>query len=219
MTEVKRAHIVAAMGSSGSGKTAYVKQAIAGESRLLVWDCMDEYGDIAQRAPDLSAMVQCIAKREAFRIRYVPHGSPKELARRFDTFCQVAYAAGDLAMVVEELQTVTQPTWAPARWSDCTLRGRHKRMRVYGISQRPASVDKNFLSNATSIRTGRLNFADDARCMAKMLGVRDADVLALKPLQWIERDMHTGETSRGVLTFEKKPAKRGKPEEVGQTAH
>ena len=82
-----------------------------------------------------------------------------------------------------------------------TLKGRHKGLTVYGNSQRPASIDKNFFGNATIIRTGRLNFAADVKVLANVLQVQALEVQSLQPLEYIERDMGTGAISRGKATF------------------
>lgn len=218
MSVVNQASIIAAMGASGSGKSAFVKQCLAGAAppRLMIWDTMDEYGDFARRVLTLQAMVNAIKASPTFALRYVPSGAPDELVKRFDVFCSVAFAIGKVCLVVEELQTVTKPAWAPAGWSNCTLRGRHKGLSIFGISQRPASVDKNFFSNATMVRCGRLNFAEDVRTMDSVMGLGSLKVCLLdssvgtvahlKPLQYVQRDMASGEVSAGILAFEpKKP--------------
>ncbi len=81
------------------------------------------------------------------------------------------------------------------------MTGRHRCLRVIGASQRPASIDKDFLGNCTTIHTGRLAYPEDVRAVAKAMGVDEAGIAALKPLEWIEKNMQTGQTSRGVITF------------------
>lgn len=196
--------VLALFGARGMGKSAAVKAWLAERppARLMIWDTMDEYAEQAELAPRLERILELAgAGRGGFAVRYVPRGTDQDLALRFGAFCSIAYAAGDLVMIVEELQRVTRPSWAPAAWSDCTLRGRHRDLSIIGLSQRPASVDKNFFSNATRIRTGRLNFADDVACMANVLGVDRAEISGLAPLAYIERDMMSGELERGRLTF------------------
>lgn len=194
-------------GARGSGKSRKAKQFLSDErpARVLVWDTMDEYNDHAQAVPSLSVMLGRSAA-PAFALRYVPRGTDRELAARFGAFCALAYARGDLVLVVEELQRVTAPSWAPAEWSDCTLRGRHRRLAIIGISQRPANVDKNFFSMATFLSTGRLAFPADRRAMAEVLDVPLADVNALTGYDWIGRDMLTGRLTTSAAA--KKPQLR-----------
>lgn len=199
--------IVAEIGASGQGKSLRMKRWIVEHkpARLLIWDAMDEYRDHAREAKTLAAALAYIGKNPAFALRYIPRGEPEKLAARFDAFCSIAYACGNVALVVEELQQVTKPGYAPAAWSDCTLRGRHRGLSVFGLSQRPASVDKNFFSNATLIRTGRINFAADVKVMADVLSVPGDRISGLQKtesggvvtLQYCARNMGTGETVFG----------------------
>ena len=55
------------------------------------------------------------------------------------------------------------------------MTGRHKGLKVIGASQRPASIDKDFLGNCMAIHIGRLAYAEDVRAVAKGIG----QVLAL----------------------------------------
>ncbi len=208
------ANIMAIMGASGSGKSLTVKSGLAASPprRLLVWDAMDEYSPHAKSCSTLRELVDAMREQPAFQLRIVPRGSSAKIAERFAVFCAAAFAAGDLTMIIEELQTVTSPSHAAAEWSDCTLRGRHRGLCVVGISQRPASVDKNFFGNATRVRTGRLNYADDVRCMANVLNVAAEDVAALRPLEYIERRMATGEIERGMVAVPGRQAAASTPD-------
>jgi hypothetical protein len=90
---------------------------------------------------------------------------------------------------------------APAGWSMVTRKGRHRGLRVYGASQRPAAIDKHFFGNASVIRTGRLNYAADVKTMADVLDVTSDEIRELPALAWIERDMRSGKVRRGSIEF------------------
>ena len=77
------------------------------------------------------------------------------------------------------------------------MMGRGYGVEIFGLSQRPASVDKNFLGMCSRIHTRRLSLPADADTVAKALGVRPADVSALSGYQWIERNNQTGIVTRG----------------------
>lgn len=109
------------------------------------------------------------------------------------------YLKQTLTLICEELADVTQPAWAPPGLSVDTRKGRHRGLKVYGASQRPAAIDKHFFGNATVIRTGQLNFEADLRVMANVLGVTLEEIRDLKPLAWIERDMQSGARRGGVI--------------------
>lgn len=200
MAVENKANIVAVMGGSGSGKSTFIKREILRlkPKRLIVFDVMHEYGEFGQPIKfcrDLATM----AKATSFKAIFQP--SSTNIKEVFDFVCKIAFETGNVLLVVEELNRVTEATRAPPSWQDCTSRGRHKGMMIYGASQRPANVDKDFFSNATKIRSGRLNFAADIKTLANVLKVKNADIDGLRPLEYIEREMSNGQISRGIIKF------------------
>jgi len=195
------ARIWAVIGASGSGKSAFVKSVLlkpaAARARLVVWDYMREYdGLTTAQVEDIPALVEAV-RGKRFAVAFRPSFDGKLRARQFEHFCRVGYALGACTVVVEELAFVTMPSFAPPAWSMVTCTGRHKGLTVIGCSQRPAQIDKNFLGNCSTVHCGRLNDVNDVRVMARCVGAAESDLRALAPLEWIERDMATGETRRG----------------------
>lgn len=200
MGVTNKANIVAVMGGSGSGKSTFIKREIARlkPKRLIIFDVMHEYGAYGD-AVALCSMAAQTAKKPAFKLVFQPNS--RSIDSQFEFICKLAFELGDCMLIVEELNRVTQATKAPPAWQDCTSRGRHKGLMIYGASQRPASVDKDFFSNATRIRTGRLNFAADIKTLANVLKVKTSEIDGLKPLEYIEREMSSGKTTGGILKF------------------
>lgn len=200
MAVTNKANIVAVMGGSGSGKSTFIKREIdrLKPKRLIIFDVMHEYGDKGQPVKLCGELAQ-IVKSNHFKVDFLPNS--QNINQQFNFVCKLAFEIGDCMLVVEELNRVTQANKAPPAWQDCTSRGRHKGLMIYGASQRPASVDKDFFSNATRIRSGRLNFAADIKTLANVLKVKTTDIDELKPLEFIERTMATGEIKRGIIKF------------------
>jgi len=195
-----KAQIVAVMGASGSGKSTFLKQTIRKTlpNRLMIWDPMTEYGDFGEPTRTL-ADVMAKMRASAFCIDFIPSADPEQMRKQFDLFCQLAFAAGNLTLIAEELAFVTSPSFAPTGWAAVTLKGRHKGLKVYGASQRPASIDKHFFSNATTVRTGRLNYSADIKTLANVLSIVPEQVQSLLPLEYLERDMSTGKVTSGKM--------------------
>ena len=199
--------IIAAMGATGSGKSEYVKRELLSPAprRLLVWDLspIDEYRSYGA-AVTLSQLVAAggaAGKGGDVRLVFKPSDDDKKRAAEFNIFCTLAMRLGNLTMLVEELKFVTRPGYAPMPWAHCVLTGRKIGLRVIGTSQRPAHIDKDFLGNATIIRTGCLGYEDDEIAVAKALRVPVEDVHRLQPLDWIEFERQTRLVTRGRLTF------------------
>ena len=117
--------------------------------------------------------------------------------RQFSALCLLAYELGHVALVVDELSTVTRSSSAPPGWWKATHEGRHRHLRIYCAAQRPTEVDNGLFSLATVIRTGRLNAKGDREKLADVLDVPATDIAELGAHGFIERDMLTGRVTRG----------------------
>ncbi len=206
MSVTNKASIEAIIGASGSGKSIHTKREIKRRkpARLIILDPQDEYGDYADKVDSLSDLYNAIIDdkgkpKARFKVRIQLKGERHAKERAFSAICRLALQVGKVLLVPEELHLVTKPGNPPPGWSEATLTGRHKGLEIIGVSQRPASVDKDFFSNATLVRCGRLNYASDVTTMANVLAVDKADITGLAELEYIERDMRTGTTKRGKI--------------------
>lgn len=195
-----KAHIEAVLGATGSGKSSYVKALMRKKppKRLLVFDPEGEWGEfgrVTTSLQDVIAACEAAGAGGALRIVFVPSPDPATAVRQFDVFCRIAFHAERLTFIVDELKLVTTPSRSPVGWGMLTGRGRKRGIVIYGLSQRPASIDKDFLGNCNFVRTGRLTYAEDQRAVARVLGVPESEIGALPDLGWIRRDMATGQVT------------------------
>ncbi|HDR9355045.1 TPA: DUF87 domain-containing protein [Burkholderia vietnamiensis] len=197
-----KAHIEAVLGASGSGKSSYVKGLMerAKPKRLIVFDPDMEwgaFGTVTTRVADVLEGFKAAHPGSPCRAVFQPSPDPAVAMRQFDAICRVAFAAERLTFIVDELKSVTTPSRSPVGWGMLTGRGRKRGIVMYGLSQRPASIDKDFLGNCNYVRTGRLTYENDIKTVARVLRVPEDEVASLPDLGWIRRDMATGELTRG----------------------
>ena len=210
MSVTNKPKIEAYVGASGSGKGVSITRRLAElkPPRLLIWDPRDEYSKAAQRYSTLSGLVAAFKQAGAGKIkaRLVP-GSSVDLAAAFSLVCNLAFTAGDLVLLAEELSDVTTATHAPAAWRRCVTQGRHRSLHIIGAAQRPALIDKTFLGNCTYLRCFTLRYEDDRRTMAKALDVPQAQIDALQTddtargvtIRYMERDFRAGIVQPGAI--------------------
>lgn len=217
MAAYDRARIEAYIGATGAGKGVSIHRRLLelAPRRLLIWDPRDEYARHAERVerlPDLVARFRA-AGAGSVAVRYVP-GSGLKLAQAFGLVCDLAFAAGDLVIVAEELSDTTSASWAPPAWRRLTAQGRHRGLHIIAAAQRPALVDKTFLGNCTYVRCFALRYARDRAAMAELLGVELAEVTALATrdsrtyvrMRYIEREFGAGPAQPGELTLRRRGA-------------
>ena len=97
---------------------------------------------------------------------------------------------------------MTSPGKAPLGWGMVVRRGRDKerRLKVYGVTQRPSESDKTIMGNWTLIHCCLMTRFDDRAYMAKEMNIPREAIDSLQPLQWIEVD-RSREVTTGQLTF------------------
>lgn len=214
------ARIVGVIGASGQGKGVWLKGVVIDEApaRVVVWDFMDEYAETLAKIAGKRRAVPAVSSLEAVRqsmvkagegplvVRYVPRGAGnKALQREFEGLCELVYAWGDCTFVAEELANVTTPSWAPAAWRKMTTSGRHRLVRIYGVTQSPALVDKSFLGNCTLIHCCALREHAHRVAVARAMDIPDSEIATLVKFEFIEKDYETGQVTRDSV---KPPGKK-----------
>lgn len=194
------------IGASGSGKTSYVMAEIKRRKpgRLLVWDTKGEfaregYGQAVTTAAELMRLLRAAGRSGRFAICYRPRGDAAAMKRQFNIFCLGAFYAKNVFIVAEELSDVTTASHAPEGWRKITTQGRTEGLIIYGLSQSPAQIDKDFFGNCSRVRTGRLNFDSHIKALANCMSVSKDEIKNLLPGAYIERDMNTGQIRKGKL--------------------
>lgn len=208
--KVKPGVIVAVVGSSQSGKTAYTKAKIAKAKRVLIWDIEGQYpGTVIRTKSALIAHIKKVGGGSAV-ISY----QPKNL-NDFDYFCQVAYAWGLIGeksgvptvIVAEETADVTNPGKAPQGWGVLLRRGKKRGLSIYAITQRLSESDKTAIGNADYVHACRLVLANDRKAVANVLDVPVEQVKEMLADQdkgqfdYMQKDLGRDKLQPGRLTF------------------
>ncbi len=185
-------------GASRSGKTFWTVHQVRAERRLLVWDAKGEWWRHDCRTVTSPAELRELVATNPptfARIAYARPCTPAE----FEFFCRCAWVwirAARGAIVVEELADVTNPGKAPTAWGEILRKGLAFGPAIYAVTQRPSESDKTAIGNSSRVHCHRMARAADIRYMAAELRVPVADVEALAPWDWIERDA-LGQVTRG----------------------
>lgn len=214
MSTTNKPRIEAYIGASGSGKGVSINARLRQlkPARLLIWDPRDEYGKLAPAYSRHSDLVGAFrgGKAAPVKARFVPAaGVP--FSESFGFVCTLAFAAGELVFLAEELSDVTTASHAPAAWRQCVTQGRHKALHILGAAQRPALIDKTFLGNATYIRCFTLRYREDRRAMAHALDVPEQEIAALQTVEepnrtvirYLERDFRAQVLQPGTITLKR----------------
>lgn len=203
---------VGVFGRSGSGKSTYARALVAGASRVLVFDPMDEYGHGAgwRRVRTVAAVKDAMrASWGAFRIAYIPPAGAELAAldrlSRLVRLAQEPARGVELLFVVEELNLSFPVSGGDARcagFAELCSRGRHWRVGLVGVSQRIAEVSTRFRGNVSELVIFAQRGARDLRAAADELGTVDlGELRKLEPHHYIR--LRDGRIDRGRNSLKK----------------
>lgn len=194
-----QANIYGVMGSTGCGKSLWVKTSLLmkSDNRLAIWDYKREYQGYADLVTENLRDAVLAMKNPQFRIAFRPSFNDKLRAQQFDVFCKAVWQAKNVKCLVEELAMVTTPQRAPEGWKQLTCTGRSEGITIIGMSQRPAQVDKDFFDNCTELHCGFLAGKRSRQVMAEEMGVEEGDIRGLESLQYIHKNLRTKEIKMG----------------------
>lgn len=161
--------ITSVNGQKGSGKSWWVKHSLIPLwDRVLVLDPMAEYSphvDAVLSSP--AALKDYLLRRGAhhhlapFRVAMVPTTPADSL-----TALRLAWALPGTLLVLEEVDQIAHPGYSPPELAQLILRGRHRRISVATITQRPAATPIQLRSQADLIAVFRLTMPRDAEAVA-----------------------------------------------------
>lgn len=197
------------IGATGCGKTHQLKKQLkklgSKTKRLLIWspkEAIDNYAalypgaKVVRKVGEVLDIIGKAGKSGGFRIVFVPTLNQKRDTEMFNVVCKLLLAARNVVLVAEELHTVTTASHACDGWRHVCFMGRGFGLHVFGLSQRPASVDKAFMSSLATLYCGRLEEVTDQKVMAGKLRVTLEEVQALMGYASIFRDNRTGVTTK-----------------------
>lgn len=216
-----QAQIHGLMGATGCGKSTEFKKRLAEKPRprTLIWSPKEKHdnyaayfkGSVVVRRPVEVGRILLNAGARDFHIVFKPTDDMDEAQdkRDFCKVCKMILAAGNCTMAVDELHTVTSPSRAETGWKLLNSMGRASMIDVFGMSTRPAQVDKQFLGNLSSLYVGRLSYYEDQQAMARSLNVPVDQVAQLYNYDHLKRDFITGKLDI-YKTGEEKPTPKPK---------
>lgn len=158
---------IAILGRSGSGKTFLSRTIQKIYPRVLVIDFMREYsdGDVVTSFQEFSEKLLAFKteRRKRFRLIFQFPPAETEVELIFDHILKTAYAAGNLLVVIEEVQMYSHSHHLGHWLRQCLLTGRHRNLALIFTTQRPGELHKTILSQCSHIFCGQIHEKNDLK--------------------------------------------------------
>lgn len=216
----KNAKLIGIYGGRGQGKSTWVKDRLKKYPRVIVFDPMDEYGNIQnyKRATSIAEVLKLMIKGKAlkYNIAYVPRRGvtyPESLYElisqlfRFQQPYKEGRSSRQLCLVIEEMNLSVPSRQLPASIQDditsAFAQGRHWGLEIIGVTQRPKMVMPNFRSLAEIEVIFKLTDYDDIATLdRKMPPAWRGKIYALEKHQFLQ--LEGSEISMGRNKISKK---------------
>lgn len=166
LIDVKSTDRVAIFGQTGSGKTYFARYLVRSVRRLVVLDpkgmLRGKWG-LLEWGPRTRKRLR---NGLPVRVRI-----PAPLSGDWEPYLREIYNAGDLVLYIDEMYGVVPiGKRAPNYLNAIYTRGRELGIGVIAVSQRPAWIPREMISESTWFFCFRLMLEDDRRSVAQIMG-------------------------------------------------
>lgn len=155
------------VGQSQSGKSIYLRHRLLECERAVFWDPTECWSGRSFR--NLDHLEAVMTKRPWWRFAFVPDGADR--IEQAAEFCELAQSVGRCHVFIDEGDTFApNSTKLDPRLENFILRSRHDRVSWSVVTQRPALLNKTFVSQANRAAIFRTVDPDDIALLRKRFG-------------------------------------------------
>jgi len=170
-------------GKTQSGKTYLSKEWLQGMNNRIIYDIKREYGDLGATIHTLPQLQRAFLSG-CHKVVYQPLDASPE---HFDQVCKFIFERlKNIMFVVDEVHKYCSKHSIPYFFNNIiTISQGLQKIGVMAISQRPANVHNDIISQASVRVSFRMDFEDDADKMAKFIRVQKEDIMNLPKRHFI----------------------------------
>jgi hypothetical protein len=207
------AQVKAVAGLRGYGKSTHVQTMTADIPRVVFYDTLgNDYSDgvVCRDLATLERFWRGVYRRR-FRISYKPIDPQADLPR----ICELAYACGDMTLVIDEIQLYFRGACCPVELTKIITAGRHAGIELIGVTQAPKKLGELLRSQASTWDVFAIREPDHAKYLAdRCVGMSMAQILALQKYEYLHYedeadcywrcidDLASGQTRRERIDYE-----------------
>jgi len=204
--------VKAVVGLRRYGKSTHVTRLTAGAPRVLFFDSLNDDYNEGVVCRDLAVLEKFWRRtyRGRFRITYKPVDPLTHLPR----ICELAYACGDMILVVDEVQLFFRGNWCSPEFTKIITAGGHPGVELIGVTQAPKRLGELLRSQAHEWHIFALREDDHIDYVKKRCsGIDPAQIRALQKYQYLHYvdgedcywrcidDLTTGQTRKEEIAY------------------
>lgn len=178
----RKIHLI--FGKRGSGKSYLARHLIKNEPRLIVYDTLHEaqVGVVCKTEAEFYELWKR-SYRRGFKLVYQPTDPQAE----FGKIADLIWKLGNLCFYVEEIDSFGSAHKIQPEFMNIIQRGRHKNIKLVGVTQRPFGIHRLLTSQAKEIYIFNTNEPRDRDYLRALLGSEiDGKLDQLKGFEYVK---------------------------------
>jgi DNA helicase HerA-like ATPase len=196
---MKTREVVLITGKTGSGKSTLFRKMLEDKKRVIIFDTLSEYSELAPPYPalfihNIHDLYDCLAKNhyKNFRIVFDPEDPEQVITLKdeaeisvFEEACKLIYNHLEgLVLGIEEVANFIQGSKVPEYIRKITRFGRHSSISLYATTQRPADVHPLIRAQMTKLITFRQHEPRDIDWLKQVIGEQAQGLKDLSQFTW-----------------------------------
>lgn len=196
---MKTREVVLITGKTGSGKSTLFRKMLSDTKRLIIFDTISEYQELAPPFPaarikSLHLLYECLAKnhQKNFRIVFDPEDPEQVITLNngnqitiFEEACKLIYThLDDVIVGIEEISNFMTGTKVPEYLRKIVRFGRHSSISIYATTQRPADVHPLIRAQMTKLISFKQHEPRDIDWLKQVIGESALELKDLKQFTW-----------------------------------
>lgn len=186
--KIESGQCVTIVGKRGSGKSHKARSIVSNHyKRVVIFDPVNDWKDgvVVTSWDQFVSQIKLFANVKEFRIIFRFSPDDPQRPETLNQALRVIYHIGDIMAVIDEIQLFCTPHYMPPYLENLYFIGRHKKIGVLAITQRPSKLNKSCLSQSDHVFVGQLHEKNDISVVADFLNKTTAEIVAVKPRSFI----------------------------------
>jgi len=184
--------VILVLGKRGGGKSYLAKSLLKNYDRYIIFDTLGEYTDgvCFDNLKDLGEFWDKYFDTK-FRLIYQPLNPYKIIDKEnekteFDIVCDLVWDCGNMALIVEEIDTFCSSMAITDSFANVIQRGRHRDITLIGISQRPYGINRLISSQSKEIYSFVMTEPRDIDYLSQYIGKDVEQIRELGQYQYLK---------------------------------
>lgn len=186
MSQVKSGECVTIVGKRGSGKSHLARILGAAMPKQVIFDPVCDWKDgvIVNDFDQFCDKIRVFkdADRGNLIFRFDPDDNHR--AETLNEALRILYKMGNCQAVIDEIQLFASPHYMPPYLENLYFIGRHQKVGVTAITQRPSKLNKSCLAQSEHVFIGQLHENNDIKVVSSFLALPHTEISSLKPREF-----------------------------------